>query len=555
MEANMQVLEGAQYRLRVKLTNQAGEQLPPEHFRVYAGAFCPGRVPAHFRAERTADEWVLTMPGLKPGRVPWNWQLLAAEYATGVEWLLAAGEVTVTPRHATGSGCVDPGELKIVATLDKTTLEMTVQIGESTAACSLAVVAAQNSAKAADTSAKAAANSAEHAAEQAQAAEQAKNDALAAQSTADAQAAIAKKAAADAQAPESIAAQAARPATMLLVRDELLSLLGDASLFDIDTDGQKIIVHTDRLSEDKLAAVNDVLERFVPGFIELVQYNHNMEISWRDINKYAECTNIADMLAVNPDYKNDLTSDGEWVYPLPEMVYAGGKYPDYQGIFYRAQKIKKIKLVLPKAKSIGYSFNSPVLEELDIEVPIISSNNYVDIGHIVQGSCSPKKFRCVAPLHRNFNQFLWNNSKQKHLKLYAPNMRNGTFEAQLDKESALGLMAGLGVFANETNTLTIGIHIDYQNDPEVLAAISDAEAKGWTLTVRWNGTATAAASVMRFSQLIYAKVGEMEMPDGTTERVLDWGHYVTNEEGYETFRSLESAYEYFGLPMPEESFS
>ncbi len=159
----MQVLEGAQYRLRVKLTNEAGEQLPPELFRVYAGAFCPGYAPAHFHAERTAEEWVLTMPGLKPGRVPWNWQVIAAEYATGVEWLLAAGEVTVTPRHATGSGCVDPGELKIVATLDKTTLQMTVQIGESTAACSLAVVAAQNSAKEA-------ANSAGHAAEQAQAA-------------------------------------------------------------------------------------------------------------------------------------------------------------------------------------------------------------------------------------------------------------------------------------------------------------------------------------------------------------------------------------------------
>lgn len=412
----MQVLEGAQYRLRVKLTNQAGEQLPPEHFRVYAGAFCPGRVPAHFRAERTADEWVLTMPGLKPGRVPWNWQLLAAEYATGVEWLLAAGEVTVTPRHATGSGCVDPGELKIVATLDKTTLEMTVQIGESTAACSLAVVAAQNSAKEA-------ANSAEHATEQAQAAEmarkqadgsatnaavsaadahgqataagtsatdaansardadasskaaaeevtkaaaevekakleretaarladtaadsaqaalanqqgaekaaqdaaqaqtgaeqaktdadvaklaaqtseqnakasadvaaadkaaaeQAKNDALAAQSTAEEQAAIATKAAEAAQAPESIAAQSARPATMLLVRDELMSILGDASLFDIDTDGQKIIVHTDRLSDDKLAAVNDMLERFVPGFIEIVQYNHDISIPWQEI--------------------------------------------------------------------------------------------------------------------------------------------------------------------------------------------------------------------------------------------------------------------------------
>ena len=215
----MQILEGAQYRLRVKLTNEAGEQLPPEHFRVYAGAFCPGYAPAHFHAERTAEEWMLTMPGLKPGRVPWNWQLLAAEYATGVEWLLAAGEVTVMPRHATGSGFVDPGELKIVATLDKTTLQMTVQVGESTSACSLAVVDARNSAKAADASAKAAANSAEHAAEQAQDAETARKladgsakNAAASADDAHEQATAAEASATDAANSKAAAAQSAADA-------------------------------------------------------------------------------------------------------------------------------------------------------------------------------------------------------------------------------------------------------------------------------------------------------------------------------------------------------
>jgi hypothetical protein len=55
-------------------------------------------------------------------------------------------------------------------------------------------------------------------------------------------------------------------------------------------------------------------------------------------------------------------------------------------------------------------------------------------------------------------------------------------------------------------------------------------------------------------RLIYAKAGELERPDGTTERILDWGHYVTRweERGYEQFRSLESAYEYFGLEQEVE---
>lgn len=209
MEANMNILEGAQYRLRVKLTSETGEALPPANFRVYGGAFCPGFAPAHFHAERTAEEWVLTMPGLKPGRVPWNWQVIAAEYATGVEWLLAGGEVTVTPRHATGSAAVDPGELNVLATLDKTTLKMTVQLGESTAECGLAVVAARNSA--AD-----AADSAVEAGEHRAGAEAAQRaaDVAAAGAAADAVTAQyqAREAAGSAAAAEGSAAQAAASA-------------------------------------------------------------------------------------------------------------------------------------------------------------------------------------------------------------------------------------------------------------------------------------------------------------------------------------------------------
>ena len=40
----------------------------------------------------------------------------------------------------------------------------------------------------------------------------------------------------------------------------------------------------------------------------------------------------------------------------------------------------------------------------------------------------------------------------------------------------------------------------------------------------------------------------MELPDGTTEQFLDWGHYVTDPTGYEEFASVEEAREYYGLP-------
>ncbi|MBR5185596.1 MAG: hypothetical protein IKW19_04790 [Akkermansia sp.] len=103
-----------------------------------------------------------------------------------------------------------------------------------------------------------------------------------------------------------------------------------------------------------------------------------------------------------------------------------------------------------------------------------------------------------------------------------------------------------------SHLLTIGIHVDHKADDEVLEAIANAEARGWTLTVQWNGTPTAqtAATYGLRKPPIYARVSEKE----NGERYLDWGHYVTDPSGYEQFRSVEAAREYFGLP-DEESFS
>ena len=98
--------------------------------------------------------------------------------------------------------------------------------------------------------------------------------------------------------------------------------------------------------------------------------------------------------------------------------------------------------------------------------------------------------------------------------------------------------------------ITMGMHVDHQADEEVLAAIANAESKGWVLTVQWNGTPTAQASVTYGLRKppIYARVYEDERPDGTVERHLEWGHYVTDPTGYEEFRSVEAAREYYGLP-------
>ena len=164
----MQVIEGAQYRLRVKLTNEAGEPLPPENFRVYGGAFCPGKPGMPFDAQIKEDEWVLTVPGLTTGCVPWAWQVFAAEYATGVEWLIAGGEITVYERHATGGEVMSPEVLDITAALDKNTMQVIVQLGDSTVVCREAMEYARASAREARASAMQAAESASDAANSAE---------------------------------------------------------------------------------------------------------------------------------------------------------------------------------------------------------------------------------------------------------------------------------------------------------------------------------------------------------------------------------------------------
>lgn len=313
---------------------------------------------------------------------------------------------------------------------------------------------------------------------------------------------------------------------------KLKELLGETK-FELyfEKDAKKLIVHTDRIADDMIASLENLLDEVLPQTIETEKYNHHIDISWRDINKYAECTTVAEMRAVNPDYKNDLTSDGGWVYPLP---------------------------ALSNAKDVFLGNTKLCFFDADYETPVVGnySNPFWSYGAYWFKNCpNLKSFKMKKIRFKTIWETFYNCSSFSEFKADISECKaiNNCFvNCILNKDSAIHICNNVGTPGSDVERLMLGIHIDHQNDEEVLAAIATAEAKGWQLTVRWNGTPTAAtASTFGFSQLIYAKVGEMERPDGTTERVLDWGHYVTDETGYETFRSLESAYEHFGLEMTE----
>ncbi len=349
----------------------------------------------------------------------------------------------------------------------------------------------------------------------------------------------------------------------------------------------KVVVHTDRVDAGQYAAVTSILEQFVPKDVEVVQYNHNIEISWRDINKYAECVTVADMEAVNPDYKADLTSDGEWCYPLPKLTNADYAFDD--------SGMKKFNVDLPEVTSAKGLFRNPSLEgEMTLHLPKCVAWSQILCTRSI-GSNIPKlnKVTFVAnpDTKSQFHQAFAHFRKDKDYYLEEVNLQGFTGETiggdslclnccalkrfrtdtvgtvvywnaeafsacQLDKESIFDIVKASWRGEKKTSswkTGYFGIHVDYKYDEEVHAALAELEENGWTISIRWNGMPTSTASTMAMGTLIYAKLGEMERPDGTTERYLDWGHYVTNweERGYEQFRSLESAYRYFNLDMPE----
>ena len=301
--------------------------------------------------------------------------------------------------------------------------------------------------------------------------------------------------------------------------------------------------------------------------------------------KYAECTTSAELQAVNADYKNDLTKDGVWRWKLPKMtdlssVLSGStatkiildcsKVTRLYNAFGRNANLVSVELTsLHSVTDCAYAFmldsslndfsydlpNADyargMLEGTNIEIFTSNIQSLRDADSFCKGAKSLKKFKTYAPklsyAPRMF--YLCNNLTVCMCKFPAlENGENMLDGCKLDKPSVKEILYSIPAYTSGTHKLTIGIHVDHKTDEEVIVAIEAAEAKGWTLSVQWNGTpGTSTASTYRLRRNpVYAKLGA-PMEDGT--RVLDWGHYVTNAEvnGYTEFASLEEAKEHFNI--------
>lgn len=347
------------------------------------------------------------------------------------------------------------------------------------------------------------------------------------------------------------------PYTWRVLKQMLTDYIGDAFVLEYVNDEGKLVLHTDRIADDKLQTIQDLLERVLPQNIEVVQYNHNMEVSWRDkLYKYAACVNLADMRAVNPEYKKDLTSDGEWLYALTSLEVCNEG--DAWGLF-ASSPIKKINLEFPSLKSTKSLLrNAFGLETAKLNLPVCTNMHSPLLGNPLVHSAeviAPVATTAFYAFGHRYNPC----PKLSHVRLYAPMLSNAywAFESCiLDRDSVQNIVSTIPAYTSGLHPLDLGIHIDHQTDEDVLAAIAEAEAKGWTLTVKWNGTPTSGVSTLDLEE-IYAKVTESEYGEYTDENgtrcTLDWGHYVTDTTDYKLFFSLVEAEQYFKLTRVENN--
>lgn len=353
--------------------------------------------------------------------------------------------------------------------------------------------------------------------------------------------------------------------------EPLKELMGDKDYIFIKDPINGYVIHTDRIDDELLENVNDLLNDEFRNKFRKTHYNHNMEISWRDINKYANCTTVSEINAVNQDYMNDLTSDSEWVYPLINLksvdsLFSGGwKY------------YKKINLFLPNATNCHWILAWATCDDITLDLPKITTTNQIfrdvtvgifrvkipktltDITSMIEGWGVREiygNFEHVEKANGSFQRL--NTRMLRILDSDWSSLSSGSSmfaSSIIHKDVALRVLTTIPSYSSGSHPITLGIHVDYKTDEELINAIANAEAKGWTLTVQWNGTPTAqtTSTFGLRKPSIYAKLSEIERPDGSKEQIIDWGHYVSNPEDYEEFSSLEDAYEHFGLPNNTEN--
>ena len=275
-----------------------------------------------------------------------------------------------------------------------------------------------------------------------------------------------------------------------------------------------------------------------------------------------KCTNISEML--RGSYLKEATITDCPATGLNTMVY-GCRY------------LRKFNMDMGNVTSLSYFGENTSFEEFKWNLRnLVNGGNafYTENAYPTSGAKRPTEFNSALPKLENGNNMLGNRPSLRTLRypidvngqsiyesglpqdgdkyayLTLPSLIQGVgmfFLCRLDKPSAVSVLNSLQQAYTHSNKnawkLTIGIHVDHKTDEEVLQAISNVEAKGWTITVQWNGTPTSGISTLDLD-FIYAKRTQNDegiyIDENGTRWDVDWGHYVTGSD-YTEYNSEEEA--------------
>ena len=324
-----------------------------------------------------------------------------------------------------------------------------------------------------------------------------------------------------------------------LLRPQLEEVLNDSD-YEMEhiLGKRKLVVHTDRISDELSDSIITLFEHETPKNIEVVRYNHNMEISWETMYKYRYCKNVKDLNVVNATWYKELVTGVIGENKNPYAKYGWYYFPNFIGDGYLWDSFS------PKThKFAPYNIyiHLPSLETLT--KPLANDG---------AGEIYTKTIHAYVPNLKTVTGRFFSNQHLEVLDCELHKLEDApqfSIFQKINKESAIKMLDSLPAYTGGTHRFRLGISKGVVGDEDVISAASRAEEKGWSLTIEYR-TPSGDYEPLTYGlrgDTIYAKIGEIKLPNGEIQQFLDWGHYVTNPEVYQEFSSLEEAREYFGF--------
>lgn len=287
---------------------------------------------------------------------------------------------------------------------------------------------------------------------------------------------------------------------------KVIEILGNKGQYNIEqTISDGLIIHTDRIDDDKTTQIDTILEDYKN--VKIKKFNHALEINWHDIKRFAECKTADEVRALCPDGDggNLITSDGCWCYCLPKLSVP-------------AQILTSFPTFRSKLKSV-YT-----------EGRVFEKFGGYWVSHYYSFAACPHLESVIMKNYRPGDMIGWfsNCPKLKHVEIDFSNIgslssenRSGrlgeTFNGCiLDKFSVLNLANTL--IGSPQNVLVdrwiqIGIDSSLQYDEEIRAAISKIESRGWEPCVQYNSLSYSNDPSPENEEISEEMISKLELND------------------------------------------